>query len=324
MPQVVIGMAVTREGIPVRCWTWPGNTADVTTVAKVKADLRGWKLNRVVWAVDRGFVSEENLIELQKGGAHYIAGKKLRSGEDDVEQALSRQGRFKRVSENLEVKEVVVGDGEARKRMVLVRNPAEVARDRDQRERALASIEKELSALPADQDAHSKATCALMSHPTFGRYLKVDKKGRPVIDRDKVHAEERLDGKFLLLTSDDTLDATDVALGYKQLAEVERAWRTLKSELDIRPMYHRLDDRIRAHVLLCWLALLLIRVVEVQTERSWQHVRAEVERVHRMVWEGRHSTVAQCTEITDAQAILFSNLGIDPPSRFQRIEAIAL
>lgn len=116
LAQVVIGMAVTRQGIPVRCWTWPGNTADAATVAKVKADLRGWKLNRVVWAVDRGFVSEDNLRELQKGGAHYIAGRKLRGGEKDVQEALSRQGRFKRVSDNLEVKEIVVGEGEARPR----------------------------------------------------------------------------------------------------------------------------------------------------------------------------------------------------------------
>lgn len=320
LAQIVIGMAVTREGIPVRCWTWPGNTSDMTTVATVKADLRGWKLNRVVWAVDRGFVSAENLIELQKGGAHYIAGRKLRSGEKDVEEALARPGRYRKVADNLEVKEIVVGEGEARRRMVLVRNPHEIARDREQRERALATIRERLAALPPDQDAHTKAVCELRAHRTLGRYLKSGKKGLPVIDHEKVRDEERLDGKYLLLTSDDTLDAGDVALGYKQLAEVERAWRTLKSELDIRPMYHRLDARIRAHVLLCWLALLLIRITEVETEKTWAQVRADVDRIHRVVWKGRHGCVAQCTEVTDTQAILFRNVGVAPPARFQQLE----
>jgi hypothetical protein len=85
-------------------------------------------------------------------------------------------------------------------------------------------------------------------------------------------------------------------------------------------MYHRLDARIRAHVLLCWLALLLIRVIEVQTGKTWSQVRAELDRIHRVVWDGRHGRVAQCTEVTDAQAVLFGNLGVDPPSRFQKIE----
>lgn len=320
--QVVIGMAVTREGIPVRVWTWPGNTNDQTTVRTVKDDLRGWKLNRVIWAVDRGFVSDENLKELRSGGAHYVAGKKLRSGEADVEDALSRAGRFQYVSDNLEVKEIVVGEGEARRRMVLVRNPLEVARDRAQRETALARIEQEFAALPADQDEHSKAVCRLMAHKTLGRYLKAGKNGMPQIDRDKVRAEERLDGKYLLVTSDDSLSTADVAQSYKQLAEVERAWRSLKSELDIRPMYHRLEDRIKAHVLVCWLALLLIRVIEVKTNQPWSQVRAELDRMHSVTLDGPAGRVAQRTETTADQKKIFANLGVAAPPKFRRIQAI--
>jgi hypothetical protein len=321
--QVVIGMAVTREGIPVRIWTWPGNTADATTIETVKNDLRGWQLNRVVWAVDRGFVSDDNLVRLRGGGAHYIAGKKLRSGEDDVEDALSRQGRFQHVADNLEVKEIVAGEGEARRRMVLVRNPLEVARDRTQREAALARIKAELAALPEDLDAHSKAVCKLMSHATLGRYLKAGKKGLPVVDQAKVKAEERLDGKYLLITSDDSLPAVDVAQSYKQLAEVERAWRALKSELDIRPMYHRLDDRIRAHVLLCWLALLLVRVVEVKTGQTWSRVQAELDRLHSVTYEGPSGRLAQRTELTEAQKKILADLGVAPPPKFRKLEATA-
>jgi len=157
-------------------------------------------------------------------------------------------------------------------------------------------------------------------HPTLGRYLKRGKKGIPVVDREKVKAEERLDGKYLLLTSDDTLAPGDVALGYKQLSEVERAWRSLKSDLDIRPMHHRLDARIRAHVLLCWLALLLVRVTEVKTKSTWAQLLPELDRLHRVVWEGPAGRMAQRTEITSAQALIFKSLDLKPPSLFQHLE----
>jgi len=320
--QVVIGMAVTREGIPVRCWVWPGNTHDATTIKTVKDDLRGWRLNRVVWAVDRGFMSDDYLAELQRGGAHYIAGEKMRAGKKGVKEALSRAGRFKAVADNLEVKEVVVGEGERRKRYVVVRNPAQLARDRAERERLLKRIEEELASLPEGEEEHTKAVCRLVSHPTLGRYLRLSPKGRPAIHKAKVRAEERLDGKYLLLTSDDTLSTEDVALGYKQLFEIERAWRSMKSELDIRPMYHRMDQRIRAHVLLCWLALLLVRVIEVQTGETWASVRRNLGRVHRGEFQTPAGRVVQRTELRQEHLALFRACGVAPPPKFEAIEPV--
>jgi hypothetical protein len=317
--QVVIGMAVTRDGIPVRCWVFPGNTNDATTIATVKASLAGWKLHRVVWAVDRGMVSEENLRELQKGGAHYVAGKKMRAGEASVEQALSRPGRFKKVKNNLEVKDVVVGDGERRKRYVVIRNPAQVARDREDRALKLERLEQALAALPGEGEEHTKAVCKLVAHPTLGRYLKKDRRGRVAIDSAKVKSEERLDGKYLVLTSDDSLSAEDVALSYKQLAEVERAWRSLKSDLDLRPMHHRKADRIKAHVLLCWLALLLIRVIETRCGRTWPIVRQEMNRLHRGVFECPSGTFVQRTDLSPLQRQFLSAVEVAAPPRFEAI-----
>jgi hypothetical protein len=154
LAQVVIGLAVTRQGIPVRCWVWPGNTNDAETVKEVKESLAGWRLNRVVWAVDRGMTSEENLRELRRGGAHYIAGERMRAGKKVVEEALARPGRYQKVRDNLEVKEVLVGEGEARRRYVVVRNPAQVARDREQRQLILKRIEEVISRLPAGGEEH--------------------------------------------------------------------------------------------------------------------------------------------------------------------------
>ena len=106
LPQVVIGMAVTRDGIPLRVWCWPGNTADSALIRQVKDDMRHWSLSRVVWVADRGFTSAENRRYLRKGGNHYIIGEKLRSGSAEAQAALSRQGRYQEVAENLRVKEV--------------------------------------------------------------------------------------------------------------------------------------------------------------------------------------------------------------------------
>lgn len=218
LPQIVIGFAVTRDGIPVRCWVWPGDTSDATVIPQVKKDLIGWRLGRVITVVDRGFNSDANLRELQKTGGHYIAGEKMSSGKPSVEDALSRPGRFKTVRDNLEVKEIVVGDGEARVRYVLVRNPDEARRDALRRESHLEKLRTELARLKKlDGEAHTKAHCALQSHPTYKRLLKADKRGDLRIDTQAVKELERLDGKYLIRTSDDTLSAEDVALGYKQL-----------------------------------------------------------------------------------------------------------
>ncbi|WP_189244252.1 IS1634 family transposase, partial [Planobispora rosea] len=94
LPQIVIGLAVTREGIPVRVWCWPGHTNDQSVLAEVKDDMRAWKLGRVITVVDRGFSSADNLAYLRRAGGHYIAGMRMRDGGALVEQALSRQGRY--------------------------------------------------------------------------------------------------------------------------------------------------------------------------------------------------------------------------------------
>lgn len=317
LTQVVVGLAVTRDGIPVRSWVWPGNTNDMTVVEEVKKDLIGWKLGRVITVVDRGFCSEENLRILQRAGGHYIVGEKLRSGEERAEQALARAGRFKAVRENLEVKEIVVGDGEKRTRYVLVRNPEEAERDRRSREAIISRVNEELRSIgDLKGEPHTKACCALVAHPTLGRYVKTDKRGQPRLDPAKMKAEERLDGKYLLSTSDDTISAEDVALGYKQLYEVEDAFRTLKTTLSLRPVYHRLEDRIRTHVLLCWLSLLLVRVASLRTGLTWAELRRVLERMHVGEFGSKDGRVLQRTETTPEQAKAFKALKVKEPPRF--------
>lgn len=322
LPQVIIGLAVTRDGIPVRCWVLPGNTADASTVERVQHDLAGWKLSRVVWVMDRGFAGEEQRRVLQRGGGHVIMGERLRSGEPEVQEALRRPGRYQKVRDNLEVKEIATECGSERRRFVLVKNPAEAVRDREKRAQALERLEAEMARLNDGRrrrnSAHSKAVCALKTHPTLGRYVRELKSGALKVDRARVAAEEKLDGKYLLSTTDPSLSAEDVALGYKQLLEVERAFRTLKTTLELRPLYHRKDERIRSHVLLCWLALLLVRVVERETGESWTRARDVLEEIHRVDLSGKDGAVRLTTTLNDEQRKLMKCLAIQPPKRVHK------
>ena len=276
LPQVVIGMAVTRDGIPVRVWCWPGDTADSALIRQVKDDMRDWCLSKVIWVADRGFTSAENRRYLRKGGGSYIIGEKLRSGSADAQAALSRQGRYKDVAGNLKVKEVRIADDE---RFVICFNPE--AAERDAAVRATHDRPASRTSIrDSDQlsrDKRAELRGVISTKPGLNRYLRVTPGGLLRTDAAKAKAEENLDGKYLLRTADPKLSAEDIALGYKQLLEVERGWRDMKQVIDLRPVYHRREDRIRAHVILCWLALLLARIAENATGRTWPELRRELD-----------------------------------------------
>jgi len=333
LPQIIIGLAVTREGIPVRCWVWPGNTADVAVLPEVKDGLRGWRLGRVVTVVDRGFSSAANLDYLRRAGGHWIAGERMRDGNPAAQAALSRPGRYRAVRDNLRVKQVRLDEGAdgVGVRWVVCHNPVEADRDKTRREQALARLAAELEriATARARDAqrrkegkkagaegvHVRAECALRDHPTLGRWLRQQPSGRLILDRAKIAAEARLDGKYLLSTSDPDLSAEDVALGYKNLLEAERGFRDLKSTLELRPVFHRVEPRIRAHVLLCWLALLLIRVAERRTGLTWRRIALELGRVHAVTLTGTAGSVTQTTPLSEtAQGILRACQVTPPPA----------
>ncbi len=138
LPQIVVEMAVTRTGLPVRVWCWPGNTSDSALIRQVKQDLRDWTLARVIWVADRGFASAANRRWLRKGDHHDIIGEKLRSGSAEASAALGRQGRYAEVADNLRVKEVKISDHE---RFVICSNPQAAERDAAVRERLLAKLQ---------------------------------------------------------------------------------------------------------------------------------------------------------------------------------------
>jgi hypothetical protein len=320
LPQVVIAMAVTRDGIPVRCWTFPGDTADQKIIRKVKDDLGGWNLRRLVWVADRGFASAANRAYLARGGGHYIHAEKLRDTNREAAAALARPGRYHAVAGNLRVKEVWVparDAGERAERFVVCHNPEQAQRDRLVRGRLVQHLEGLIDGSDAwSQRKRDELAGSLKDKPGLRRFLRRTPGGLLRVDRGAVKREAGLDGKWLLRTNDDTLTPEYLAAAYKQLIAVERGWRDMKGALRLRPVYHYREDRIRAHVQLCWLALLLIRVIENAAYDTWRNIRHELDRMHLVTLATPDGQVAQRSVTTPGQQAILGALKLPEPPRF--------
>ena len=280
-------------------------------------------LNRVVFVADSGFNSADNRAYLSRGGGHYIVAERVRGGSKEAKAALARAGRYHLVAGNLEVKEVRLGDGARAQRFVVCHNPEVAARDRRVRENLVAYLRHKIEGTDAwERRRRDELVGELRTTPALYRLLRRTPDGLLRVDKAAIATEERFDGKFLLRTSDDTLSTTDIALGYKQLFEVERGWRDLKAAtaIRLRPVFHYREDRIRAHVQLCWLALLLIRTIEHATGDTWRNVRNELERMHLVTLETAEGRVAQRSATTPRQAQILKALDVAEPARFYDFE----
>jgi transposase len=312
-PQIVVGLAVTRDGLPVRHWIFPGNTVDVTTVKQVKKDLQGWQLGRCVFVSDAGTVSADNLASLALGGGKYITCMPVVSGGEVERDVLTMPGRYREVAENLRVKEVIVGQGERRRRYVVCHNPQEERRQRLHRAKVLQELEAELASLQDCGAGHGKRVCALRTSRRYGRYLRELKSGGLKIDQGAVRRAEKRDGRFVVHTNDDTLSPEDLALAYKQLMRVEEAWRTLKSGLKLRPVFHWSPQRIEAHVSLTVLALLLERVAEMCCRDTWRNIRDDLSQVKLAQLSGPDGEIWQVTAPRQAAVNRLQSLKIPSP-----------
>ncbi len=323
-PQVLVGMAVTVEGVPVRCWSFPGDASDQAIIRTIHDDLAGWKLHRVLWVADAGFDSVANRAYLQKGGGHYVLAERLRSRSAEVQAVLARAGRYRQVAGDLQVKEVRTGEGVRSERFVLCYDPEAAARDRQVRAHLLAYLEQKITGSDAwPQRRRDELVGELRATPALARLLRRTPRGLLRIDAAAIAAEARLDGKWLLRTSDASLTAADLAAAYRQLYQIERGWRDFKGSLKLRPVFHSREDRIRAHVQLCWLALLLIRVVENATQMSWRSVREELDRMHLVTLATDEGRVAKRTLTTPGQRRILDALKLPEPPAFVDFEVAA-
>src|SRR3984957_5576321 len=320
-PQVIIALAVTRDGMPVRSWVLPGDTADVATVARIKDDLRAWQLGRCVFVGDAGMYSAENLVALSRGLGRYILAVPMRKIKEIEVEVLIRPGRYKPVADNLQVKEVVVGEGERRRRYVLCLNPEEAERQRRHREQVLTELTAELNLLREREDDHPRAACTLLTSRRYGRYLSADYLGPPRLDAAKVKAAEKFDGKFVVITNDDTLSAEDAALGYKGGWIIEACFRRMKQTgLEVRPMFHWTPRRIEAHVRLCVLALQVQRAAEIRCQLPWARIAHALGGLKAVRYRCESRCIVQRTKITTELSAMLKTLKVSVPKQILSVE----
>lgn len=323
LPLVSIAFAVTRTGIPIRCWVFPGNTSDQNIIEEVKRDLGKWNLGNVVMVQDAGFNSAENRKVLVRECGDYIIGEKLRTGSQGAAvEALHRKGRYRALENGLQIKDVIIDrDTATQRRFIIVKNPEAQKRDHLVREDILAETQRQLDALTQlEGKAHTKAACRLRSHGTFGRYIKQSKNGILSIDRSKVTQDQLLDGKFLVSTSNMKMDAADVVMGYKQLFEIERVFKDMKHVLELRPVYHRLEDRIRSHILICWMGMVLVRYAEHVSGKSWHTIQEACDELTVGLIETKGSKLWYASEISDEVKGVCESLSIKLPSKVVAVE----
>jgi transposase len=271
LKQLVVGMVLDNTGTPICSQILPGNSTDVKSLLPVRARLeRQFAVERVCLVADRGMISKETMAELENNHWPYILGARLRQGDAAMEKVLADGGAFEevfpkakgsRAPSPLRVKEVKV----AGRRYVVCLNEDQAAKDRHDREAIVAAL----------QDALKAGDKALIGNKGFRRYVQASGEHFS-IDTAKVQAEARYDGLWVLATNT-ALSAREVALKYKQLWMVEDAFRSMKSLLATRPIYHQCDETIVGHVFCSFLALLLRkRLQDRLEEKGWTLEWADV------------------------------------------------
>ncbi len=311
-PQVVVALAVTREGIPVRSWVFPGNTADVSTVETIKRDLRGWNLGRALFVADAGMNSEDNRKELAKACGTYLLATRMASVKEIKESVLTQPGRYRKLSDNLHVKEICLENG---KRYILCLNPKEAERQARHRQEVVSMLEEELKK-HKDKSVTKKWAITLLASRRYKKYLIITDSQTIRIDRKAVREAAKHDGKWVLETNDDTISVEDAAHGYRSLMVIERCFRSLKrTQIRMMPMYHWLPNRIEAHVKICVLALLIERMAEIKCDKPWSRIRSVLSKIQATEFETPGHTFFQLNELPKGAKTILDTLAIPRPRK---------
>jgi transposase len=319
--QMVVGAVLDGQGRPICCELWPGNTTDVKTLIPVVDRLRGrFGIGRICVVADRGMISQETLAALEQPGRawQYILGARMRSQNEVKNEVLSRAGRYRvvhpaRVESDdpspLKVKEVWVDD----RRYVVCLNEDEARKDAADREAIVASLREQLR----------NGDKSLVGNKGYRRYLSGDDSSHFAIDEAKLAEDARYDGKWVLRTNTE-LDSAEVALQYKRLWMVEHWFRSCKSLLQTRPIYHKCDETIRGHVFCSFLALVLRQELQARLEKrgeelEWGDVISDLDRLQLVEVEQDGKRFLLRSEAQGTCGKVFQAVGVALPPTVQQV-----
>ena len=307
--QIVLGLAVDRDGLPLGSDVFPGNTQDVETVQQMVAKIKGLGIQRCIFVSDCGMVSQKNLDTMEEAGLETLVGMRMRQLKEVKQQALSKRGRFTQLPCGLGVKEAPM-DGY---RYVVVYNKEQAKKDAHIRDEVVERLEALLARIDA-----GKATACQIQHPMMKRFTRTLKDGRVKLNAMKVREDAKYDGKYVLRTTSD-LSLADAVAAYKTLYRIERGFRTIKSVLRIRPMYHHADHRIISHVKLCVLAYFIVRYVEVKTGQSWEQITRLFRQLHVVELITEAGSVYRRSDLFKEHKAVLKALNIQAPKEIQDV-----
>ena len=316
--QMVVGAIIDDKGKPVCCEMWPGNTTDVKTLIPVTDRIRKrFGINSFCVVADRGMISADTIEELEGRHIPYILGTRMRRVNEIKFDVLSRGGRYSEVYPEgltskdpspLKVKEILHND----KRYIVCMNTRQARKDAADREAIIASLKEQLK----------KGPKSLVGNKGYRKYLKLDK-GSARIDMDKVKYESRFDGKWVLSTNTD-LPTEKIALKYKELWQVERVFRDVKTMLHTRPVYHQKDENIRGHVFCSFLALVLRKELERRLNAAghvyeWSDIKQDLKALQQVTIEEDGKRLAIRSECKGVCGKVFQSVGVALPPTIKEV-----
>ena len=316
--QMVVGAIIDDKGKPVCCEMWPGNTTDVTTLIPVIDSVRKrFGIKNFCVVADRGMISAAIIKELESRQISYILGTRMRKVNTIKYDVLSRGGRYKEVYPEglsskdpapLKVKEVVHKE----KRYIVCLNTRQARKDAADRKAIIASLQEQLK----------KGPKSLVGNKGYRKFLKVEKDSAR-IDEDKAKSDSRFDGKWVLTTNTD-LPTSKVALKYKELWQVERVFRDVKTMLHTRPVYHHKDDNIRGHVFCSFLVLVLKKELDRRLNTAghvleWANIKQDLKALQQVTIEENGKRLAIRSECKGVCGKVFQSVGVALPPTIKEI-----
>ena len=317
--QMVVGVILDDHGQPVCSEMWPGNTTDVTTLVPVIKRLRSrFGIGRICVVSDRGMISAETMAYLEQEKISYILGARMRRSKEVNEEVLSRGGRYREVHPEgssakdpspLKVKDVVLLGGH---RYIVCLNEKQARKDAADRQAIIDSLLEKLKNNPK----------SLVGNKGYRKYLKLDR-DTVAVNQEKIEQEARYDGKWVLKTNTD-LTAEQAALKYKELWQVEQVFRDMKSVLDTRPIFHKLDETIRGHVFCSFLALVIRKELDRRLEKAghcfeWADIKQDLKALSEITIEDRGKRIAIRSECLGTCGKVFQAVGVAIPPTIREV-----
>lgn len=316
--QMVVGTVIDDNGKPVCCEMWPGNTADVNTLIPVTERIRNrFHIARFCIVADRGMISAETMNHLEQSKIPYIMGSRMRRVTEIKGEVLSRPGRYKEVYPEgksskdpapLKVKEVSLNGN----RYIVCLNTRQARKDALDRQALVESLREKIKRDPK----------SLIGNRGYRKYLTFDR-GSVTINQDNIEHESRFDGKWVLKTNTG-LSADQVAIKYKELWQVEQAFRDIKSILETRPVFHQRDETIRGHVFCSFLALILRKELDRRLDEvghcfEWSDIKQDLKSLQEIVIEDHGKSLALRTECVGTCGKVFQAVGVAIPPTIREV-----